>query len=96
MVFTGRGPASLTMAVFLWTDRGFGGCIVHKIVCFTHRYLVLKSEAIPRELLVLSLHWNPKAASNTRESKGKQAKPKSFLLPCPLVWASTRTGVLVL
>ena len=56
MVFTGRGPASLTMAVFLWTDQGFGGCIVYNTVCFSHPYLVLKSEAIPRELLVLSLH----------------------------------------
>ena len=70
MVFTGRGPASLTMAVFLWTDQGFGGCIVQKTVCSSHRYLVLKCEAIPTELLVLSLHWNPKAASKTKEVLG--------------------------
>ena len=70
MGFTGRGPASLTMAVFLWTDQGFGGCIVQKTVCSSHRYLVLKCEAIPTELLVLSLHWNPKAASKTKEVVG--------------------------
>jgi hypothetical protein len=39
-------------------------------------------------MLVLGLHWNPEEQGSDT-SEGKQAKSKSILLPCPLMWATT-------
>ena len=58
-------------------EQGFGGSSIHETVCLCHPHLVLKSEGIPKELLLLCFHCNPKAGSNSRESKGKQAKSKA-------------------
>lgn len=51
-------------------------------------------------MLVSSLHWNraltpararlgSRVGEPASEREGKQAKSKSFLLPCPLMWAAT-------
>ena len=37
-------------------EQEFGGCSVHETLCLSPPYLVLKSEGIQEELLVLGLH----------------------------------------
>lgn len=78
-------------------------CSAYKIGWRSISSLVPESPRFPTELLVFSLCWDPKEVDSntsggmlqqwnrwTREKESKQAKDKSFLLPCPFVPAPTR------
>lgn len=96
---TGCGLYDPAMAVSCQKGQGSGSCLVHKSGYLISSNLILEFWGMHRDLLVSVLHWNPEEVdSNTNrgidelssESRGKQAKLKTFPGPCPFMWATTR------